>query len=213
MTIHESSSETVIGERHTSIAIKAACDFVAIRELETGDPWASLRRHFFPRDVDVRSEVRRLIITEETSGDPWGVFRVRRWASRLPDLLAQIRAAGVTIWVSRSRVWCRDRDRLDADLNAAFQGHLAGLYKLLERERAELVALRVRQLVAAIPAATVQTPFRYEYVGPICIADVVERWGRCMCCGEAIEDHRGGQCEICNEALPLALRQVREAQT
>jgi len=71
----------------------------------------------------------------------------------------------------------------------------------------EEITRRVGLIAAAIPVATRKSTTGNQFIGPVCISavPVTQRHGQCMCCGDLMAPHRGGQCELCERALVRAL--------
>jgi hypothetical protein len=79
-----------------------------------------------------------------------------------------------------------------------------------------IVALRGPKSACAAAAAEIARraglmSVKLPAAGPVPLLVIVEpaptaRWGACMSCGDELEPHRGGQCDLCHAALGKALR-------
>jgi len=74
-------------------------------------------------------------------------------------------------------------------------------------EYASIVAMRGPRPLCAAAAAEVARRIELMRAIPrgqprvIVSPAPMARWGKCMCCGDRMESHRGGDCELCAAAI------------
>ena len=89
----------------------------------------------------------------------------------------------------------------------AYELEVAGLV-FVRDERASLVAVRGPQSLCN--AARAQVSRRVAAMRTPRRAPGARRWGACEQCGDAMDDNRGGWCELCALARRVALRESGE---